>query len=456
MNLLKDTFDLIVLGAGSGGLAAAKRAASHGARVAIVEGDRVGGTCVIRGCVPKKLLVYGSQYDEYLKDSHYFGIEISRSSIDSSVLLNNVRREVDRLNRLHVELLEKSGVEIISGWGSITSPTSISVISSDKSKKNKEIQARNILIAVGGRPVRPDIPGAALGWVSDDMFLQKNWPEKVVIVGAGFIACEFSCIMNGLGIEVVQLVRGNTLLKGFDQELSLFLEENMRKEGIDLQFQKTLSALEGCQGDLKVLLQCNEAIDCGGVLFATGRKPFLDGLNLDKIGIVQEAERIKVDSGNATNIANIFAIGDVAGHVQLTPVAVEEGRVLADNLFSGTHRKVKYNLIPKAVFSKPEIASIGLSENEALDKFGGGNVQVYRSKFRPMSQSLQKSERRCLLKLVVDVKTDKILGCQMAGEHSAEIIQMASIAISMGATKLDFDQTMALHPTIAEEFVTMR
>ncbi len=457
MLLLKNRFDLIVLGAGSGGLAAAKRAANHGARVAIVEGDRIGGTCVIRGCVPKKLLVYGSQCDEFIMNSSAFGVEVDSSSIDSSVLLANVRKEVDRLNQIHIEMLLKSGVELIRGWGEFAGPNLISVKDSENSLIENQYYAEKILIAVGGKPQRPEIPGSSLGWVSDDMFLQQGFPSKVVIIGAGYIACEFACILNGLGVEVTQLVRGNCLLKGFDNELSYFLQKDMQRKGIDLQFNQSITSLEGAPGNINLKTKEDKYnINCEGVLFATGRSPFLDKLNLDKIGILTEGNHIKVNSSHATNIHDIFAIGDVSGRVNLTPVAIEEGRVLADNLFGSMDRKVNYDFIPKAVFSDPEIASVGISEEEAIKKFGLQNIKTFRSEFRPMSQSLQKSQRRCFLKLIVNRNTDHVLGCHMAGEHSAEIIQMASIAISMGAKKKDFDNTMALHPTVAEEFVTMK
>ncbi|KGG12819.1 MULTISPECIES: glutathione-disulfide reductase [Prochlorococcus] len=448
-------FDLVVLGAGSGGLAAAKRAAKYGAHVGVVEGDRVGGTCVIRGCVPKKLLVYGSKYREYLESASSFGVDIKSARIDSSVLLANVRREVQRLNEFHIQSLKKCGVKLIHGWGSLKKNNCISVENASDSQLSRDIYARNILIAVGGRPILPKLPGSSLGWVSDDMFLQNKFPNKILIVGAGFIACEFACILNGLGVETIQLIRGSRLLKGFDKEISTFLAERMQEKGINLQFNQSLLAIKGSKGELNVEINSGNEINCEGVLFATGRRPFLEGLNLDVVGINYDSKSIKTDFNNATNIPGIFAIGDVTDKINLTPVAIEEGRVLADNLFGGKSRKVDYRFIPKAVFSQPEIASVGLTEEEAIEKNGLSSIKVFRSKFRPMSQSLQKSESKVLLKLIIDIRTDKVLGCHIAGEDSAEIIQMASIAISMGAKKADFDKTMALHPTIAEEFVTI-
>ncbi len=454
--VVEKAFDLIVIGAGSGGLAAAKRAAGYGARVAIIEADRVGGTCVIRGCVPKKLLVYGSQHNKHIKDACDYGIKVLNQKIESSVLLTNVRREVDRLNQLHIDLLASSGVDLIKGRGRIVSPNSVLVEDLESSFSTYELSAKNILIAVGGKPCIPSIPGASLGLVSDDVFLLEKFPQKVVIVGGGFIACEFACIFKGLGVDVVHLVRGDRLLKGFDMELSSCLEESMQREGIDLRFGKSLIELKGIRGNIDLSLNQGENINCEAVLFATGREPFVDGLNLNTIGVETKGKSIQVDLNNATSIPNIFAIGDVTDRINLTPVAIEEGRVLADRLFGKKIRKVNYDLVPKAVFSQPEIASVGFNEEDAILKYGNENISIYRAKFRPMSESLQKSESRCLLKLIVEEKSNRILGCHMIGEHAAEIIQMASIAISMGAKKEDFDCTMALHPTVSEEFVTMR
>ncbi len=449
-------FDLIVLGAGSGGLAAAKKAASHGARVAVVEGDRVGGTCVIRGCVPKKLLVYGSQYGDYLRNASGFGVQIKQAKIESSILLENIRREVDRLNKLHISLLSKANVELIKGWGKVSDPNTVQVKESDFSSKTIELSTKNILIAVGGRPVRPKIPGASLGWVSDDLFLQERFPDNVVVVGAGFIACEIACILNGLGVSVKQLVRGTHLLKNFDKEISFLLQNTMKKKGIDIQYQCEVKSLEGKKGDLILHKTEGDHIKTEAVLFATGREPFLEGLDLDKAGIKVGKNKIIVDERNKTNIANIFAVGDVTNRVNLTPVAIEEGRVLAENLFGNQKKFVDYENIPKAVFSQPEIAFVGFTEEEAIAKFGKENIEICRSKFKPMSSMLPKVDEQCLLKLIINKVNNKVLGCHMLGYNASEIIQMASIAVRMGATKYDFDKTMALHPTIAEEFVTMR
>ncbi len=451
---MQDQFDLIVLGAGSGGLAAAKRAASHGARVAIVEGDRVGGTCVIRGCVPKKLLVYGSAYRHLLNDAASYGWTFETPRCDSAALLANIRAEVDRLNTLHIGLLETAGVELIRGWGRFYGPNGVEV--SNAVGEWRRLTAERILIAVGSRPHRPQIPGAELGWVSDDLFLLETLPASVVVVGAGFIACEFACILNGLGVKVTQLVRGDHLLRGFDREASKAVEEAMEAEGIEIRFAHSPAAISSrTPGDFVVTTQSGESINCGGVLLATGRRPFLHGLNLEAAGVAIEGHRIPVDGDQTTNVPNIYAVGDVTDRICLTPVAVEEGRAFADTVYGGKPRRVDHSLVASAVFSQPELSAVGLTEEGAIERYGEDGIRVHRARFRPMSQALPAHGPRVLLKLIIASASGKVLGVHMVGEHAAEIIQMAAIAIGMGATKADFDRTMALHPSVAEEFVTM-
>ncbi|MFZ9147840.1 MAG: glutathione-disulfide reductase [Vulcanococcus sp.] len=451
---MSEHFDLVVIGAGSGGLAAAKRAASYGARVAIVEGDRVGGTCVIRGCVPKKLMVYGSAVRHQLSDAASYGWSVGAVSHDSSVLLSKVRAEVDRLNQLHIGFLEKAGVELVRGWGRFADERTVSVQNA-QGEDIRKLQAERILIAVGGRPHRPEIPGAELGWVSDDMFELQQFPKQVVVVGAGFIACEFACILNGLGVQVTQLVRGDHLLRGFDLESGRAVQEAMEADGIEIRFAHSPAAIEGTPGDLSVITQSGERLPCNGVLLATGRRPFLEGLNLEAAGVAREGHRIPVDADQRTNVPHIYAVGDVTDRINLTPVAIDEGRALADSIWGHKPRQVDHNLVAAAVFSQPELSSVGLSEEAAVQRFGKDGVKVHRARFRPMSQALPARDPKVLLKLVVEAATGKVVGCHMVGEHAAEIIQMAAIAVGMGATKADFDRTMALHPTVAEEFVTM-
>ena len=452
---METSFDLVVLGAGSGGLAAAKRAARHGARVAIVEGDRVGGTCVIRGCVPKKLLVYGAQARHQLADAPAYGLSIGSVTSDVPELFRRVRAEVDRLNQLHLGFLEKAGVTRIQGWGRFTGSHSIGISAERGGPVQTELQAGKVLVAVGGRPVRPEIPGVELSWVSDDMFELEDLPKHVVVVGAGFIACEFACILSGLGVSVVQVVRGPRLLRGFDAELAEAVLEGMRDQGIEVRFNASVAALEGQARDLTAVLDDGSRVSCGGVLMATGRRPWLADLGLEQAGVAVNNGRILVDADSCTSVPHIHAVGDVTDRVNLTPVAIDEGRAYADALFAGKHRQVNHDLVASAVFSDPELATVGLSEEQALERHGEDGVVVHRARFRSMARALPASGPRCLLKLVVEKQTDRVLGCHMVGEHAAEIIQMAAIAIGMGATKADFDRTMALHPSVSEEFVTM-
>jgi len=449
-------FDLVVLGAGSGGLAASKRAASHGARVAVVEGDRVGGTCVIRGCVPKKLLVYGSAFRELLGDAPSYGwLPQAEPALrcDPSLLLANVRAEVNRLDDLHTGFLEKAGVQLIRGWGSFTDPHALEVHRAGEPPLR--LEAERFLIAVGGRPQRPAFPGADLAWLSDDVFALKALPQRVVVVGGGFIACEFAGILHGLGVEVQQLVRGPRILRGFDGEAALALQEAMQARGIEVRCGEQPAAIAGGPAALRLHTDRGACLETGGVLLATGRRPSLEGLALEKAGVAVEAGRIRVDGDQTTNVPHIFAVGDVTDRVNLTPVAIDEGRAFADSVYGNRPRRVDHSLVPMAVFSQPELATVGLSEEEALRRHGREAVQVYRARFRPMQLALPKRGPAVLLKLVVLAADGRVLGCQMVGDHAAEIIQMAAIPLGMGATKADFDRTMALHPSVAEEFVTM-
>jgi glutathione reductase (NADPH) len=461
--MTNDSFDLIVIGAGSGGLAAAKRAAGYGARVAIVEGDRVGGTCVIRGCVPKKLLVYGSAYAHLLADAASYGWSVGEIRCDPPTLLRRVRAEVDRLNALHIQFLEKAGVELVRGWGHFTSPTTVAVgpaggdAGGTQQGDLRVLRAERILLAVGGRPHRPAIPGADLGWVSDDLFELESLPEEMVVVGAGFIACEFACILRGLGVRVTQLVRGDHLLRGFDREASALVQEAMEASGIEIRLACPPAAISGdcAPGDLTVTTRSGESIACGGVLLATGRRPFLRGLNLEAAGVAIEGHHIPVDGEQRTNVPGIFAVGDVTDRINLTPVAIDEGRAFADSVFGNRPRRVDHNLVASAVFSQPELAGVGLTEEAAIACHGAEGIQVHRARFRPMSQALPARDPKVFLKLIVERSSGRVLGAHMVGDHAAEIIQMAAIALGMGATKADFDRTMALHPSVAEEFVTM-
>jgi glutathione reductase (NADPH) len=344
-------------------------------------------------------------------------------------------------------------VELVSGWGHFQAPGEVAVRSADGNERL--LKGERTLIAVGGRPHRLAIPGAELGWVSDDMFLLETLPEAVVVVGAGFIACEFACILNGLGVRVTQLVRGDHLLRGFDREASNTVAEAMQADGIELRYAHSPASISGEPGNLTFTTQSGEQLACGGVLLATGRRPFLEGLNLEAAGVAVEGHRIPVDADQRTNVPGTYAVGDVTDRVNLTPVAVDEGRAFADTVFGSRPRQVDHDLIASAVFSQPELSGVGLTEEQAIGRHGPEAIRVHRARFRPMSQALAASGPRVLLKLIVEREGGKVLGCHMVGEHAAEIIQMAAIAIGMGATKADFDRTMALHPSVAEEFVTM-
>ena len=452
-----DLYDLIVLGAGSGGLAAAKRAAKHGARVVVVEGDQVGGTCVIRGCIPKKLLVYGSQACAAFHDAEAYGISIKQVKIETTTLLRNIRAEVERLSTLHIDLLEKAGVKLVRGWGYFSDPHRISVRHSQEpsGKVIQKLQGKRILIAVGSYPTRLSFTGSELAWVSDDMFRLEHFPKHVVIVGAGFIACEFVHILRGLGCDVVQLVRGNCLLRGFDRELSEVVREGIEERGVKIRFGCSIKAIEGKPGSLTAILSNGEQVESNGVLLATGRRPFLQNLNLGMAGVYCDGCRVPVDEYQTTNVPHIFAVGDVTDRRNLTPVAIDEGRAFADTVYGNSPRTVNHNLVASAVFSQPELATIGLTEEQAVNQLGRDAIIVHRARFRSLAQALPKRGPRCLLKLVAARSNDQVLGCHMVGEHASEIIQMAAIAIGMKATKADFDHTMALHPTVSEEFVTM-
>ncbi len=449
---MAEHWDLVVIGAGSGGLAASKRAAAHGARVALIEADRVGGTCVIRGCVPKKLLVYGSAYRESLANAASFGWELGEVRCHPSRLLASVRAEVDRLDALHVGFLEKAGVELMRGTARFEDPHHLLVAGEGGEQR---IEAERILIAVGGRPRRPPIPGAELAWVSDDLFLQEDLPASVLIVGAGFIACEFACILVGLGVQVTQLVRRDHLLAGFDRELSEAVQAGMEELGVELRFGLESVRIDGQPGDLTVADSAGGSHQAAAVLLATGRDPNTHGLQLQAAGVHQEGARIPVDGDQCTNVPHIYAVGDVTDRINLTPVAIDEGRAFADSVFGGKPRRTDHRLVASAVFSQPELASVGLSEEEAKRRHGESAIRVHRARFRSLALALPKRGPRCLLKLVVEAASDRVLGAHMVGEHSAEIIQMAAIALGMGATKADFDRTMGLHPSVAEEFVTM-
>ncbi len=448
-------FDLIVIGAGSGGLAAAKRAASYGAKVAIIEVNKVGGTCVIRGCVPKKLLVYAAINKKNMISSEGYGLKSEGISFQSDILLKNVREEVSRLSGLHKNSLDKFNISIFEGLGRFKSQNELEIICPKTNKIIKKISSEKILISVGGKPKKLDIPGKDLAWTSDDIFELDIFPKSILIVGGGYIACEFASIFRNLGTEVTQLIRGEKLLNGFDEDLSSCLEEATALAGINLITKNQLKSIESINGKLEATLESGNKIQTNNILIATGRVPNLDPLNLDFLKLKMDGPYLDVDEFNQTSNPNIFAVGDIINKPNLTPVAIEQGRVFSDNFFNSKKRKVNYEYVPKAVFTIPEISTVGLSEQKAKEIYSKENIEIFKCKFTPMSNTFKENKSKCMLKIVVNKITDKVLGCHMFGETSSEIIQMVSISLNAGITKKEFDITMALHPTISEEFVTM-
>ena len=448
-------FDLIVVGAGSGGLAAAKRAASYGAKVAIIEVNKIGGTCVIRGCVPKKLMVYAAKSKKNMTSSEGFGLKSEGILFESNILLKNVREEVSRLSDLHKSSLKKFNVTVFEGLGRFITQNELEIICPKTNKILNKISSKKILISVGGKPKKLNVPGIDLAWTSDDIFELEKFPESILIVGGGYIACEFASIFKNLGTEVTQLIRGQILLNGFDKDLSSCLEESTTFSGINIISKTQLKSIERVNGNLESTLDSGDKVLTSNILIATGREPNLLPLNLDFLNLKMDGQYLEVDELNQTSNANIFAVGDIINKPNLTPVAIEQGRVFSDNFFNQQKRKVNYENIPKAVFTIPEISTVGLSEKSAKEFYSEKNIKIFKCKFTPMSNTFKEEKSKCMLKIVVNIISDKVLGCHMFGETSSEIIQMVSIALNAGITKKDFDITMALHPTISEEFVTM-
>ena len=448
-------FDLIVVGAGSGGLAAAKRAAYYGAKVAIIEANQIGGTCVVRGCVPKKLMVYAAKNKNNMISSEGYGLRSRQISFESNVLLNNVREEVSRLSKLHENSLDKLNVRIFKGQGRFITQNDLEIICPRTNKILNKISSKKILISVGGKPKKLNIPGIDLAWTSDDIFELNSFPKSILIVGGGYIACEFASIFKNLGTEVTQIIRGHNLLNGFDEDLVACLKESVNLSGIKIISRDQLKSIMRVNGVLQSTLDSGNKINTDNVLIATGREPNLHPLNLEFLNLRMDGPFLDVDELNQTSNKNIFAIGDIINKPNLTPVAIEQGRVFSDNFFNDQKRRVNYRNIPKAVFTIPEISTVGLSEQEAKKIFSEENIKIFKCKFTPMSNTFRQNKSKCMLKIVVNTLNDQVVGCHMFGETASEIIQMVSISLNAGITKTDFDITMALHPTISEEFVTM-
>lgn len=474
-------YDLFVIGGGSGGVRAARVAAAGGARVGLAEESRMGGTCVIRGCVPKKLMVFASSYRETFEDARHYGWDVTEGPFDWPTFSRHLNRELDRLEQVYRNLLDGSKVEVFDMRARLDDAHTVTL--ADGTKRT----AKHILVATGGRPVRPDLPGAELGMVSDDVFGMNELPRRMLVVGGGYIACEFACILNGLGVEVTQFYRGAQILRGFDGEARGLVAEMMREKGIDLHVGTNIvdmarasaahlaAAAAGPHSDAAMGTPADirpaHTDDTGSgpiwvkatnghehvfdaVLFATGRTPNTDDMGLEEAGArLGRWGEIEVDEFSQTAVPSIYAIGDVTNRVNLTPVAIREGMAFVETVFKGNPTPVDHALIPSAVFTQPEFGTVGLTEEEAREQ---EPVEIYCTSFRPMQTAFSGRSDRVLMKLVVSRKSRTVLGCHIVAPQAGELIQLAGIAVKMGATKEDFDRTVAVHPTMSEELVTMK
>jgi glutathione reductase (NADPH) len=443
--------DLFVIGGGSGGVRAARIAAGYGARVMVAEEYRVGGTCVIRGCVPKKLLVYASRFSDDFEDAAGFGWTVEKPRFDWPTLIRNKDREISRLEGIYRSNLGKAGVEIIDSRVVIEDAHAVRVLNT-----GARVRARYILVAVGARPsLEPAIPGGELGITSNEVFDLAEQPRRILVIGGGYIAVEFAGIFRGLGSEVTLVHRGDKLLRGFDEDIRDAIGDAYARGGVRLRLGRTVDRFDRRGGAIHATLSDGEVLEFDAALGATGRRPNTSGLGLETAGIeVDAVGAIPVDAYSQTVTPSIYAIGDVTNRANLTPVAIREGHAFADTVFGGKPTMVDHSIIPTAVFSTPEIGVIGLSEVAARKLHG--EIDVYRTSFRPMRATLSGRDDRVLMKLLVDKATDRVVGVHIMGSDAGEMIQLAGIAVTMGATKADFDRTIAVHPTAAEELVTMR
>jgi glutathione reductase (NADPH) len=443
-------FDLFVIGGGSGGVRAARIAAGHGARVAIAEEYRFGGTCVIRGCVPKKLFVYASRFRDEFDDAEGFGWTVDGTSFDWPTLVANKDREIARLEGLYRRNVEKAGAQAFQARAILADPHTVLLAGDDR-----RMAAETILIATGGRPVVPDVPGAEHAITSNEAFHLPSLPDSILIVGGGYIAVEFAGIFAGLGVATALIYRGPKILRGFDEDLRDGLTTELLKRGIDVRLNADVVAIRKRQSGYAVTLRDGHEIETGQVMYATGRTPNTKGLGLEAAGVrLGSKGEVAVDRWSRSSVESIYAVGDVTDRVNLTPVAIREGHAFADTVFGSRPWTVSHELVPTAVFSTPEIGTVGLPEHIACQRYP--RLDCYRARFRPLKHTLSGRDERVIMKLLVDGDTDKVVGCHILGPDAAEIVQMAAIALKMGATKADFDATVALHPSIAEELVTMR
>ena len=448
--MTKYDYDLFVIGAGSGGVRAARIAATYGARVAVAEEYRVGGTCVIRGCVPKKLFVYASHFSDDFEDAAGFGWTVGETKFDWKTLVANKDKEIDRLNGIYIRNLEKAGVEIIECRATVKDPHTVHL-----PDQKRDITAERILVAVGATPFLPDIPGIEHAITSNEAFHLQELPKRITVVGGGYIAVEFAGIFNGLGVETMQLYRGPLFMRGFDDDLRDLLSEEMTKKGVDLRMNSDIVSIEKKDGELHLTLTDGDVLTTDCVMYATGRNPNTKGLGLEEAGVkLGMAGEVVVDDYSKSTVDSIYAVGDVTDRANLTPVAIREGHAFADTVYGGKDVKVDHSIIPTAIFSQPEMGTVGLTEAQARDRYD--EVDIYKTAFRALKNTLSGSHERTFMKLVVDAKSDRVLGVHIMGPASGELIQAVGIAVTMGATKAQFDMTIAVHPTAAEELVTLR
>ena len=451
-----DSFDcdLFVVGAGSGGVRAGRMAAARGARVIVAEGGALGGTCVNVGCVPKKLYSHAAHYGELFEESKGFGWSFGEPAFDWGRLKSRRAAEIARLNGIYEGLLRNAGVQLVRGWASLADAHTVDVAAADGSRAR--FTARHILLATGGRPQAPSGPGAEHALTSDDMFDIEPFPRRLLVVGGGYIACEFASIFTGLGSEVTLVHRGPRLLRGFDEEVSAFASAEMQKKGLTVRLDTTVADVQQAGAAQVVRLGDGATVEVDAVLHATGRRAYTEGLGLEKLGITPHADgTVPVDERFRTAVSSVFAIGDLVGHKALTPVALAEGMAVVDHLFGdGRRPPLDYGAIPTAVFTHPNIGTVGMSEEHARKAVG--DVRIFRAEFKALKHTLSDSTERTLMKIVVDAATDRVLGMHMVGSDAGEVIQGFAVAVQAGLTKAQVDRTIGIHPTVAEEFVTMR
>ncbi len=441
-------YDLFTIGAGSGGVRASRVSAGFGARVAIAEERDLGGTCVNVGCIPKKLLVYASHYTEDFEDARAYGWTVGKSSFDWATLIRNKDREIARLNEIYRKLLDQAGVRRIEGRARVVDQNTVAV-------GDRTFSAENILIATGGWPSVPEIPGIEHAITSNEAFHLNELPRRVIVVGGGYIAVEFASIFHGLGAETTELYRGPLFLRGFDDDVRQVLAEEMRKKEIDLRFDLNIERIEKADDHLVATLSDGSKLQTDQIMYATGRLPATSNLGLEKAGVeLNQKGAIVVDEYSRSTVANIWAIGDVTDRINLTPVAIHEGMALAETLFNDRPTQPDHENVASAVFSQPQIGAVGLNETKARERYP--ELDIFRTRFRPLKHTLTGQDETTMMKLIVDRASGRVVGAHMVGPESGEIIQGIAIAIKCRATKADFDATIGIHPTSAEEFVTMR